>query len=154
DYAWETAPPYTVDFGGLVRAHPREVSRLAAWGTACAPIRAMTAWRLLAPASLTGAAVSRACAWATLGTDALHRLRERIRLTTFRGGHQQVGGGCLCPRGGSRGASGRRSPVPPCPPCRCGVGAGWWLSPRPRHDVSYQGFRSLLLPDHCPPMRP
>ena len=37
DYAWETEPQFTVCFVDLVRSHPREVSRLSAWGTACTP---------------------------------------------------------------------------------------------------------------------
>ena len=37
DDAWETAPQLTVCFIDLVRSHPREVSRLSAWGTACTP---------------------------------------------------------------------------------------------------------------------
>ena len=95
-----------VCFIDLVRSPPREVRRLSAWGTACTPLLAMTAWRSLAPASLTGSAVSRACAWATLGTYALHRLRERIRLPTFRAFHHQVGGGGLCTPAGSTGRRG------------------------------------------------
>jgi hypothetical protein len=86
--SWETEPPCTVGFLDLVRSHPRAVSRFSAWGLACTPLLAMTAWRSLSPTSLTGAAVSRAGAWATLGTYAVYRLRERIRLTTFRELHQ------------------------------------------------------------------
>src|SRR5687768_3958428 len=91
DYPWSTEPQFTVCRVGLLRSHPREVSRLSAQGNACTPIHPMTAWRLLPPASLTGSAIPRACASATPGAYALHRPRERIRLTTFREFHPQVG---------------------------------------------------------------
>jgi hypothetical protein len=112
----------------------------------------MTGWRSLPPTSLTGSAISFAYARATLGTYALHCLRERSRLPTFGEFHQQGGGGCLCAPGGSTGASVRCSHAPTCPPCHCGAGAVWWLSPRPRDDAYDRGFSALLLPDHFPTM--
>ena len=99
-------------------------------------------------------ALSLACARATLGTYALHRPRERGRLTTFREFSQQVGLGCLCAPGGSTGASVRRENSLTCPPCPFGAGAAWWLSPRPRHDASPRGFRCLLRTDSCPTVTP
>jgi hypothetical protein len=38
----------------LVRSHPREVSRLAAWGHMCTPIHPIIGWRSLPPASFPG----------------------------------------------------------------------------------------------------
>jgi hypothetical protein len=153
DDAWSTEPQVAVCFVGLVRSHPWEVRRLAASSQAGTPLHPLTGWRSLPPTSLTGSALPLAHARATLGAEAVHGLRERSWLTTFGALHQPVGGGCLCAPGGSTGASARRSNAPTCPPGPCGAGAVWWLSPRPRYDAYYRGFRSLILPDHFPTMR-
>src|SRR5215510_10656833 len=71
--------------------HTRRKSAALRRRVTLAPIHAMTAWRSLPPASLTGSAFSLACARATLGTYALHCPRERGRRTTFREFHPQVG---------------------------------------------------------------
>ena len=143
-----------MSFVCLVRSPPREVSRLSAWGSTDSPLHPMTGWRSLAPASLPGFTVSRACAWATPGASALRSPGEGIRLPTFREVHPQVGGGGLWTPGGSTGASACRSNAPPCPPCRFGAGAAWGLSPRPRHDASHRGFSGLLRTDSCPTVTP
>jgi hypothetical protein len=90
---------YLIELDMVDTLERQEVSRLAARGHVCPPIHPITGRPSLPPASLTGSALSLACARATLGTYALHRPRERGRLTTFREFHPQVGVGCLCTPG-------------------------------------------------------
>lgn len=144
----------TVCFVCLRRSHPREGSRLAAWGLPYAPLHPLPGWHALPPASLTGCTVSCACAWAPPGAYALHCPGERIRRPTLREVHQHVGGGGLWTPRGSTGASACRSHALPCPPCRLGAGAAGWLSPRPRHDASPRGCRCLIRTDSFPTVTP
>ena len=154
DSPWETAPRFPVGFVFRVRSHPRDVSRLAAWGSPSAPLPPLPGWPSLPPASFPGCTVSRTCAWATPGADAWHCPGERIRRTTCREVHQHVAGGGLWTPGGSTGASACRSNALTCPPGRCGAGAQGWLSPRPRHDAYHRGCSCLLRPDSFPTVTP
>lgn len=113
------------------------------------PIGPMRGPPSLPPASLTGSAVSRACAWATPGADAWHGPGERVRLTTCRQLPRR-GEGASVHRGRPRG---RRSAVQTpraCSPSRFGSGADWPLSLRAHHDASPRGVTLVTHPRHCP----
>ena len=150
----ETEPRLAVCFVVLLRSPPRDVSRLAPWGSPSGPLHPRTGWQARPPTSLPGFTVSRTGAWAPPGAEALHCLGACIRLPTLREVHQHVGGGGLWTPGGSTGASACRAPSRPCPPGRCGAGAAWWRSPRPCHEASHRGFRCLLRPDYVPTVTP
>jgi hypothetical protein len=116
----------------------------------CTPIPPMTGAPWLPPASLTGAAIPRAGAWATPRTSALPGPGERVRRTTCRQVHRR-GSGAAVPRGRRRV---RRSAVKPhraCSPSRVGAGAEGPLERRACHEASPRGFTAVTPSRHPPP---